>query len=71
MQSPGFRKYKSKKKKPEDYENDRKNKYAKYFKDGEILPIPELVQAVEPKTISFVITDIKTRRLANVNKEKI
>ena len=58
------------KKKPEDYENDRKNKYAKYFKDGEILPIPELVQAVEPKTISFVITDIKTRRLANINKEK-
>ena len=58
------------KKKPEDYENDRKNKYAKYFKESEILPIPELVQAVKPKTISFVITDIKTRRLANVNKEK-
>ncbi len=55
---------------PEDYENDRKNKYAKYFKESEILPIPELVQAVKPKTISFVITDIKTRRLANVNKEK-
>ena len=59
------------KKKTEDYENDIKNKYAKYFKDGEILLMPELVQAVEPKTISFVITDIKTRRLANVNKEKI
>ena len=58
------------KKKPEDYENDRKNKYAKYFKESEILPIPELVQAVKPKTISFVITDIKTRRIANVNKEK-
>ena len=29
-----------------------------------------MVQAVKPKTISFVITDIKTRRLANVNKEK-
>ena len=49
---------------------DRKNKCAKYFKESEILPIPELVQAVKPKTISFVITDIKTRRLANVNKEK-
>ena len=58
-------KSKNKKKKPADYESDRKNKYAKYFKENEILPIPELVQAVEPKTI----TDIKTRRLANV-KEK-
>ena len=37
------------KKTPEDYENDRKNKYAKYVKESEILPIPELVQAVKPK----------------------
>ena len=26
-------------------------KYAKYFKDNEILPILELVEAVEPKTV--------------------
>ena len=58
------------KKKPSDYESDRVNKYAKYFRENEILPIPELVQAVEPKTLSFVVTDIKTRRLASLNKEK-
>ena len=58
------------KKKPKDYESDRINKYAKYFKENEILPIPELVQAVEPKTLSFVVTDIKTRRLASFNKQK-
>ena len=61
---------KQKKKKPKDYESDRINKYAKYFKENKILPIPELVQAVEPKTLSFVVTDIKTRRLASLNKEK-
>ena len=59
------------KKKPSDYESDRVNKYAKYFRENEILPIPELVQAVEPKTLSFVVTDIKTRRLASLNKEKV
>ena len=58
-----------KKKTPEDYENDRVRKYAKYFKENEILPIPELVEAVEPKTLSFVVTDLRTRRLAGLKKE--
>ena len=58
-----------KKKSPEDHENDRVTKYAKYFKDNEILPIPELVEAVEPKTLSIVVTDLKTRRLAGLKKE--
>ena len=58
-----------KKKSPEDHENDRVTKYAKYFKDNEILPIPELVEAVEPKTLSFVVTDLRTRRLAGLKKE--
>ena len=49
------------KKSASDYERDRVEKYATYFKDGEILPIPELVQAVEPKTLSFVVTDLKTK----------
>ena len=62
-------KTKKKKKKPTNYENDRVDKYAKYFKNNEILLIPELVQAVEPKTLSFVVTDIKTRTLANLKKE--
>ncbi len=53
-----------KKKSPKDYENDRVTKYSAYFKENEILPIPELVEAVEPKTLSFVVTDLRTRRLA-------
>ena len=40
-----------------------------YFKDGEILPKPELVEAVEPKTLSFVVTDLRTKRLAGLKKE--
>ena len=57
------------KKSPCDYARDRVEKYKQYFKDGEILPIPELVEAVEPKTLSFVVTDIKTKRLAGIKKE--
>ena len=57
------------KKSPSDYARDRVEKYEQYFKDGEILPIPELVEAVEPKTLSFVVTDIKTKRLAGIKKE--
>ena len=57
------------KKSPCDYARDRVEKYGQYFKDGEILPIPELVEAVEPKTLSFVVTDIKTKRLAGIKKE--
>ena len=41
-------------------------KYAPYFKDNETLPIPELTEAVEPKTLSFVVTDLKTRRLDGI-----
>ena len=58
-----------KKKTPEDYENNRVRKYAKYFKENKILPIPELVEAVEPKTLSFVVTDLRTKRLAGLKKE--
>ena len=54
---------------PSDYARDRAEKYADYFKEGEILPIPELVKEVEPKTLSFVVTDLKTKRLAGLKKE--
>ena len=54
---------------PSDYARDRAEKYANYFKEGEILPIPELVKEVEPKTLSFVVTDLKTKRLAGLKKE--
>ena len=57
------------KKSSEDHENDRVTKYAEYFKENEILPIPELIEAVEPKTLSFVVTDLRTRRLAGLKKE--
>ena len=53
---------------PSDYARDRAEKYANYFKEGEILPIPELVKEVEPKTLSFVVTDLKTKRLAGLKK---
>ena len=57
----------TKKKSPEDYAKDRA-KYAQYFKGNKILPIPELVEAVQPKTLSFIVTDLKTRRLADIKK---
>ena len=43
--------------------------YAQYFQGNRILPIPELIKEVETKTLSFIIMDIKTRRLAGIRKE--
>ena len=54
----------------QDYKKDRAEKYAQYFQGNQILPIPELVEAVQPKTLSLIITDIKTRRLAGIKKDK-
>ena len=54
----------------QDYKKDRAEKYAQYFQGNQILPIPELVEAVQPKTLSLIIIDIKTRRLAGLKKEK-
>ena len=59
------------KKTPQDYKNDRVEKYAQYFKGNRILPIPELVEAVQPKTLSLIVSDIKTRRLAGLKKRKV
>ena len=50
-------------------DNDRVTKHAKYFKENEILPIPELVEAMEPKTMSFVVTDLRTRGFTGLKKE--
>ena len=41
------------------------------FKITKSCQFPELVQAVEPKTLLFVVTDIKTRRLADLKKRNI
>ena len=58
-----------KRKTAEDYAEDRVGKYAQYFEKYRILPIPELVKAVELKTLSFVISDLRTRRLVRLKKE--
>ena len=57
------------KKTANDYKRDRIEKYAEYFKQNEILPILKLVEAVKPKTLSFVVTDLRTWRLARIKKE--
>ena len=44
-------------------------KYAQYFEKSRILPISELVEAVEPKTLSFVISNLRIRRLARLKKD--
>ena len=44
-------------------------KYAQYFEKYRILPITELVEAVDPKTLSFSISDLSSRRLAELKKE--
>ena len=56
-------------KNPEDHEKDRVGKYAQYFKDNEILPIPEIIEKLEPRILSLVVSDLKTRRLVGLKKE--
>ena len=46
-----------------------REKYEKYFQENRILPIPELVQEVQPKIISYIVTDLKTKRLAGIKKD--
>ena len=54
---------------PADYERDRVEKYAKYFKGNEILPIPELEKKLTPRILSLVVSDLKTKRLVGLKKE--
>ena len=54
---------------PDDFEKDRLGKYAKYFKGNEILPIPEIVEKLEPRILSLVISDLKTKKLVGLKKE--
>ena len=44
-------------------------KYADYFKSNEILLIPEILQKIEPRIVSLVVTDLKSRRLVGLKKE--
>ena len=54
---------------PADYERDRVEKYAKYFKGNEILPIPELEKKLTPRILSLVVSDLKAKRLVGLKKE--
>ena len=44
-------------------------KYAQYFQGNRILPFPDLVEAVQPKTLSLIVTDIRIRRLAGLKNK--
>ena len=59
----------TKKKTPEDYKWDSVGTYAPYFKENAILPIPELVAETKHKTLSFIVNDRRTWRLARLKKE--
>ena len=54
---------------PEDYKKDRVGKYAEFFVGNEISPIPEIVEKIEPRIVSLVVTDLKTRRLVGLKRE--
>ena len=61
--------WKIKQRAPEEYEKDRVGKYVEYFKGNKILSIPEILQRLEPRIVSLVVSDIKTRRLVGLKKE--
>ena len=56
-------------KKPEDHEKNRVGKYAQYSKGNEILPMLEIIEKLEPRILSLVVTDLKTIRLVGLKKE--
>ena len=56
-------------KEAEDHEKNRVGKYAQYFKGNEILPIPEIIEKLEPRILSLVVTNLKTRRLVGLKKK--
>ena len=66
--SPAKSPWKVDQKKPEDHEKKWVGKYAQYFKGNEILPIPEIIEKLEPRILSLVVTDLKTRRLVGLKR---
>ena len=44
-------------------------KYAQYFQGNIIFPIPEISKVLEPRILSLVITDLKTKRLTGLKKD--
>ena len=61
--------WKIRQKDPEEYEKDRVGKYVDYFRGNEILPILDILQKLEPRIVSLVVTDLKTRQLVGLKKE--
>ena len=57
-----------KRKTAEEHEKDRVGKYVAYFQGTTILSILDLVAAVEHRTLSLIVTDLRTRRLAGLKK---
>ena len=49
--------------------NSREEQSAPDFKENIILPILDLVAEVEPKTLFFIVTDLRTRTMAGIKKE--
>ena len=56
-------------KNPDNYEKDKVEKYAKYFQGNIIVPIPEVTKALKPRTLFFVVVNLKTKRLASLKKK--
>ena len=52
-----------KRKTAEDNAKDRVGKYAQYFEKDKILPVPDLAEAMEPKTLSLRGTSCCPRRV--------
>ena len=67
-ENPSPSPWKIQQKNPEDYKKDWVGKYADYFKGNKILPIPEILQKLEPRIVSLVVTDLKSRQLVGLKK---
>ena len=54
----------------EQYERSKAGKYTQYFQGNTIFPTPEVIKSLEPKILSLVITDLRTKTLARLREEK-
>ena len=54
---------------PEEYERDRVNKYAKHFRGNALLSIHNVTIQLETRTVSFIIMDLRSKRLASLKKK--
>ena len=59
--------WRSKVKDPEENERDRVGKHTQYFQSNTILSIPEVTKSLKPRILSFVITNLRTKRTQRKN----